>query len=94
MKAIILARVSTDEQNDKNNSIPAQLNRMKVYCENNNLEIKKEYSWAETAYKTKRDEFDSILEDVKNSKEKVAICFDKVDRLSRDIFDKRVAFFI
>ena len=42
MKAIILARVSADEQNDKNNSIPVQLNRMKVYCENNNLEIKKE----------------------------------------------------
>jgi DNA invertase Pin-like site-specific DNA recombinase len=25
-------------------------------------------------------------------KEKVAVCFDKVDRLSRSVFDKRVAY--
>lgn len=92
MKAIILARVSTDEQKEANNSLPAQIHRMRSYCESNNLEIKKEYSWSESAYKVKRDEFDSILEDIEKSKEKLIICFDRVDRLSRNIFDKRVAF--
>jgi DNA invertase Pin-like site-specific DNA recombinase len=40
----------------------------------------------------KRDEFDKLLEYVQeiSKKEKVAVCFDKVDRLSRSVFDKRV----
>lgn len=89
MKAIIVARVSTDEQ--KENSPDAQIFRMERYCENKNLTIIEKFSFVESAYKTKRDEFDKILSSIKSSKEKVAICFDKVDRLSRNIFDKRVA---
>ncbi|MEN9551648.1 MAG: hypothetical protein RI935_25 [Candidatus Parcubacteria bacterium] len=89
MKAIIVARVSTDEQ--KENSPDAQIYRMERYCENKNLTIIERFSFVESAYKTKRDEFDKILSSVKSTKERVAICFDKVDRLSRNIFDKRVA---
>jgi site-specific DNA recombinase len=92
MKAIILARVSTEEQKEAGNSLPAQLERMRSYCSRNGYEVEKEYSWSETAYKVKRDEFDNILDDIKKTKEKIIICFDKVDRLSRNIFDKRVAF--
>ncbi len=51
----------------------------------------KEFSFDESAYKTKRDDFDKILDYVIEQKEKVAVCFDKVDRLSRNIFDKRVS---
>lgn len=91
MKAIIVARVSTDEQ--KENSPDAQLFRMRTYCKNHNLEISKEFNFIESAYKSKRDEFDDIVEYIqdKTKKEKMAVCFDKVDRLSRNIFDKRVA---
>ena len=90
MKAIIVARVSTEEQ--KENSPDAQLFRMKSYCERNKFELLVEpFSFVESAYKTKRDEFDKIIECINNAKEKVAVCFDKVDRLSRNIFDKRVA---
>jgi site-specific DNA recombinase len=89
MKAIIVARVSTDEQ--KENSPDAQLFRMQSYCERNDYLIIETYSFVESAYKTKRDEFDKIIQCINNSKEKIAICFDKVDRLSRNIFDKRVA---
>ena len=32
-----------------------------------------------------------ILDYIKSNKNKVAVCFDKVDRFSRNIFDKRVA---
>ncbi|MEW6617360.1 MAG: recombinase family protein [Patescibacteria group bacterium] len=91
MKAVIVARVSTEEQREANNSLPAQLNRMRDYCERNDYIVTQEFSFDESAYKTKRDEFDKIIECVNNSKEKIAVCFDKVDRLSRNIFDKRVA---
>ncbi len=92
MKAIIVARVSTDEQ--KENSPDAQLFRMQSYCERNDYLIIKTFSFVESAYKTKRDEFDNIIEYIEEcikKKEKIAVCFDKVDRLSRNIFDKRVA---
>ena len=51
----------------------------------------KSFSFDESAYKTKRNDFDNILDYVIEQKEKVAVCFDKVDRLSRNIFDKRVS---
>ena len=93
MKAVILARVSTEEQKDAGNSLPAQVERLKSYCQRKGFEMSEDrtFSFDESAYKTKRDEFDKILEYLKSSKEKIAVCFDKVDRLSRSIFDKRVA---
>lgn len=91
MKAIIVARVSTEEQREAGNSLPAQIHKMESYCKAKKLEIKETFSFDESAYKTKRDEFDKIIEYINNTKEKVAVCFDKVDRLSRNIFDKRVA---
>jgi len=40
---------------------------------------------------TDRNEFDKILDFVISQKEKIAVCFDKVDRLSRNVFDKGVS---
>ncbi len=91
MKAVILARVSTEEQKEAGNSLPAQVDRLKKYCQTKSLEVAKVFSFDESAYKTKRDEFDKILDYLKTHKEKVALCFDKVDRFSRNVFDKRVA---
>lgn len=91
MKAVILARVSTEEQKDAGNSLPAQIERMQVYCGRKQFEVVEVFSFDESAYKTKRDEFDKILEFLEQTKEKIAVCFDKVDRLSRNVFDKRVS---
>lgn len=91
MKAIILARVSTEEQKEAGNSLPAQIARIEKYCKRKDLQIVETFSFDESAYKEKRDEFDRILEYLKSNKEKIAVCFDKVDRLSRNVFDKRVA---
>lgn len=91
MKAVILARVSTEEQKDKGNSLPAQIERMLIYCKRKEFEVAKTYSFDESAYKKKRDEFDKILEFIEQSEENIAICFDKVDRLSRNVFDTRVS---
>ena len=92
MKAIILARVSTEEQKEAGNSLPAQIARLETYCRQKGLQIIKTYSFDESAYKTKRDDFDKIVDYLNPSKEKIAVCFDKVDRFSRNIFDKRVAY--
>jgi site-specific DNA recombinase len=90
MKAILVARVSTEEQREANNSLPAQIHRMEEYCHRYGYEIIESYSFDESAYKDKRSEFDKIIARIDSINEKVAVCFDKVDRFSRDIFDKRV----
>ena len=91
MKTIIIARVSTEEQKEAGNSLPAQITRLEKYCERKNFQIIKKFSFDETAYKNDRNEFDEILDYVIKQKEQIAVCFDKVDRLSRNVFDKRVA---
>jgi site-specific DNA recombinase len=91
VKAILVARVSTEEQREAGNSLPAQLTRLQLYCERKGFIISETFSFDESAYKEKRDEFDKIINAIDRHKENVAICFDKVDRFSRNIFDKRVA---
>jgi len=85
MKAIILARVSTEEQKEAGNSLPAQQARLISYVKrNSNLELIKEFIFDESAYKEHRKEFNKVLEFIEKQKETVALCCDKVDRLSRD----------
>ncbi len=97
MKAINVSRVSTEEQKEAGNSLPAQIERIKKYCERKGFDVAEKdiFSFDESAYKEKRDDFDGkviarIEEIIK--KDKVAVCFDKVDRLARNIFDGRVAY--
>ena len=61
MKSVYIARVSTEEQKEANNSLPAQMARMKKYGQNKSFETLKEFSFDESAYKTKRNDFDGIL---------------------------------
>jgi predicted site-specific integrase-resolvase len=37
MKAILIARVSTEEQRDAGNSLPAQVARLEKYCQNKQI---------------------------------------------------------
>lgn len=91
MKAILIARVSTEEQREAGNSLPAQVARLEKYCHNKGFEIAQVYSFDESAYTDDRSEFDRIIDIVLNQKEKVIVCCDKVDRLSRNVFDKRIS---
>lgn len=91
MKAILIARVSTEEQKEAGNSLPAQVARLEKYCQNKGFEILKICSFDESAYTNQREEFDRIIDFVIEQKEKIAVCCDKVDRLSRNIFDNRIA---
>lgn len=91
MKAILIARVSTLDQKEAGNSLPAQITRLERYCQNKNFEVIKTCSFDESAYTDDRSEFDRIIDFVLTQKEKVVVCFDKVDRLSRNVFDKRIS---
>jgi len=84
MKAVILARVSTEEQKEAGNSLPAQQARLRTYIERNKLELIREFIFDESASKEVRKEFDKVVEYIKSQKETVALCCDKIDRLSRD----------
>lgn len=91
MKAILIARVSTEEQKEAGNSLPAQEARLKKYCQNKGFEILTVCSFDESAYKDERSTFDGIINFILEQKEKVIVCCDKVDRISRNIFDKRIS---
>jgi len=83
MKAIILARVSTEEQMNEGQSIPAQLAKAREYAERKTLPIKSEYQFDESSIKDRRTKFEQVVEEIKKSKEKVALVIDCVDRLQR-----------
>ena len=91
MKAILIARVSTEEQREAGNSLPAQVARLERYCRNKKIPILKTCSFDESAYSLARNEFDRIIDFILEQKEKVVVCCDKVDRISRNIFDKRIS---
>lgn len=61
MKAILVARVSTEEQKEAGNSLPAQVARLEKYCQSKNFEILKVCSFDESAYKN-QSEFDNIID--------------------------------
>ena len=83
MKAIILARVSSEEQRD-NDSIPAQTRRLTEYCVKQNLSILETYQLVESSTTANRKKFKEILHRIKVSKETLALVTDTVDRLQRD----------
>ena len=75
MKAINVSRVSTEEQKEAGNSLPAQVERIDIYCKKKSFIMLKPFSFDESAYKDKRDEFDKLVEYVEQviKKDKVAV---------------------
>ena len=82
-KAIILARVSSKEQED-GYSIDAQKFRLKEYCIRKGLEILKIFEFSERSTVGNRDKFKQAIEFAKQQKEIIAVVADKVDRLQRN----------
>ncbi|MCX6724307.1 MAG: recombinase family protein [Candidatus Staskawiczbacteria bacterium] len=83
MKAIILARVSTEEQMSDGQSIPAQLAKAREYAKRKTLLIQSEYQFDESSLKDRRTKFEQVIDEIKKSKEKVALIVETVDRLQR-----------
>ena len=86
-KAVIYARVSSEEQKKEGFSIEAQLDLLHEYAIKNNIDVVKEFTEAETAKQTGRHKFAEMLTFLKKSKDVNAILVEKTDRLYRNFRD-------
>lgn len=83
MQAIVLARVSSKEQED-NNSIPAQTRRLHEYADRTGLQILETYQLVESSTKANRRKFNELISRIKESDQRMALVVDTIDRLQRD----------
>lgn len=83
MKAIILARVSTEEQMTEGQSIPAQIARAREYAKRKDLKVFKEFEFDESSTKDKRTKYEGVVKEIQKSKEPVVLIVETVDRLQR-----------
>jgi DNA invertase Pin-like site-specific DNA recombinase len=83
MKAIILARVSTKEQ-EEGHSIAAQRQRLIDYCARKGLDVIRTFEIVESSTRGERKEFNAMLEFTKAQEQTVAIVVNAVDRFQRD----------
>ncbi len=89
MKAIILARVSTKEQED-GHSIAAQRQRLEDYCQRKGLDVIRVFEIVESSTRGVRKDFEAMLTFAAQQKESIAIVADAVDRFQRS-FKESVA---
>lgn len=83
MKAVIFARVSTQEQEQDGHSIDAQIAKLRDYCVRHDLTVIKEFEVVESSTRGERPEFYKMIDFVKRQKGTIALVCDKVDRLQR-----------
>lgn len=81
MKAVIYARVSSDEQQKEGFSIPAQIELLENYAKKNDIEIVKIYEESQTAKQAGRAKFNEMLSFLHASKDINTILVEKTDRL-------------
>lgn len=87
-KAIILARVSTPEQQKTGLSIDEiQLPKLRQYLLDKGFEPDQEFIFQETASQKLRKKFDAMVQYVKSNPEIKAIIVFKIDRLTRNYRD-------
>ena len=87
MKAVLYARVSSDEQQKEGFSIPAQVELLENYAKKNNIEIVKTYEESQTAKQSGRVKFNEMLSFLHASKDVNIILVEKTDRLYRNFKD-------
>ena len=83
MRAIIMARVSTKEQEEEGYSIPSQIRRLSEYAQKKQLIVYKTFQITESSCLDTRKDFEKVITMIKQSKEPVALITDTVDRLQR-----------
>jgi site-specific DNA recombinase len=89
-KAVIMCRVSSDEQ-AKGYSLDVQLEQLTRYCNRNNISIVKQYREDHSAKNFNRPEFQKFLQFVKKNKEEVdLLLITSWDRFSRNLTDSLV----
>lgn len=86
-KAVLYARVSSNEQEKHGFSIPAQVKYLKDYARQNDITIVQEFTESQTAKTSGRVEFNNMLKFLKSSKDVNIILVEKTDRLYRNFKD-------
>ena len=87
MKAAIYVRVSTQEQFKEGFSVPAQLERLKAFCQSQGWEVYKEYvEEGESAKDLNRTKLKQLLKDVKKGNFDIVLVY-RLDRLTRSVMD-------
>jgi site-specific DNA recombinase len=90
MNAILLARVSTDEQID---ALPAQTQRLVNYAKDRGYKYRL-IEFQESAYKDEgRRKFAEIVEVIQSYSDTVVVVFDKIDRYSRELSSEQTKVF-
>lgn len=91
MKAIIFARVSSLTQEKEGYSLDAQIEKLRSYALNKDLHVLQEFRITESSNISERKKFNKVIDFVKterkNSKDRIVIISDKVDRLIRNFKD-------
>lgn len=82
MKAILLARVSSREQQE-GMSIPDKERRLREYADRKGLEVFQVFAITESSTKDTRKEFQKILDIIEKTKEPIALVADTIDRVQR-----------
>ena len=81
-RSLLFCRVSSKEQ-EMGQSIDAQLQNLRSYCQRQNFSIIKEYAITESSTRGDRKKFMEMLSFVKQQKTKIIIVADCVDRIQR-----------
>ncbi len=89
MKAILLARVSSREQQE-GMSIPAQERRLREYAERKGLIVEQAFAITESSTRGARKEFEKVIQAIRKAKEPVALIADTVDRIQRSFKESLV----
>ena len=86
-KAVILARVSTKEQEELGHSLPAQTRRLRDYAKKQNFDVVEEFSFSESAGHKIRRKFEEVLGYLKQHKDTRILLCENVDRITRNFRD-------
>ena len=86
MKAVVLARVSTKEQEETGHSLPAQIDSLRNYAKKKGFEITKEFCFSESAGPKIRKKFEEVIAYIRKNNIKVLLC-ENVDRATRNFKD-------
>ena len=84
---MILARVSTKEQEEEGHSLPAQVRRLTDYAQKKDFEVVKEFIFSESAGNKIRTKFLEMLNFIKKNKTVRVILCQNVDRITRNFKD-------
>ncbi len=87
MTAIILARVSTKDQELFGHSLEAQESKLKEYARKHNFEVIKIFSFSESAGSKIRKKFEEVIKYLKENKDIKILLTENVDRATRNFKD-------